>query len=341
MTLLVSGTLWCDAEAKYQEHCNTYYWWDYVGADYTSANPAIATVTSGGLVTGRSGGSTTITGSFTDYYYTYDSQIQDCVEHTRTRSDGASCKVYDATISSAKSINDGGTATFSVTPIGGTPTSYGWSFTSPSGAGNSPSVTFTPSNTQSTTTNGRWFALPNNACSAARSSVYAIIATVTFAGNLQKKPRTTLTINVPWDPGGLTPRPNITGSPAIAFDDSRQLWVVTGPGDLARVVQSPTIYVPTSSQFRNKVVTHENKHVQQWTSGMLSDLLQISSLMTVLSPLSDPTQSGLQSRIYNATATWGNNEVNIAASRAPAAETEAYAVSDPIAPQYLYQGCSQ
>jgi hypothetical protein len=93
MTLFVNGTLICDAEGKYQEHCNTYYWWDYVNAAYTSANPAIATITSDGLVTGRSGGSTTITGTYTDIYYTYSSTLQDCVEHDRNRSAPGSCKV--------------------------------------------------------------------------------------------------------------------------------------------------------------------------------------------------------------------------------------------------------
>jgi hypothetical protein len=84
MTLLVNDTMWDEAFGKYQEHCNSYYWWEYVPADYSSDNPVIATATVDGLVKGRSGGATSIRSSYADYWYTYSSTLQDCVEHTRT-----------------------------------------------------------------------------------------------------------------------------------------------------------------------------------------------------------------------------------------------------------------
>jgi hypothetical protein len=56
MALLVSETLRSEAEAVYREHCNGYEWWYYVDAAYSPAvDPSIATVTSDGHVTGRSG----------------------------------------------------------------------------------------------------------------------------------------------------------------------------------------------------------------------------------------------------------------------------------------------
>ena len=97
MALLVNDWLMSDAFAKRQEHCNGYNWWDDAGADYSSDNPIIATATSGGLVTGRSGGSTTIRATYTDYYYTYDSQLQDCVSHPRTRPASGGANVVSIT----------------------------------------------------------------------------------------------------------------------------------------------------------------------------------------------------------------------------------------------------
>jgi hypothetical protein len=74
---------------------------------------------------------------------------------------------------------------------------------------------------------------------------------------------------------------------------------------------------------------------------MLSDLLLVSSLMTQLSPLTDATQAGLITKINNASDNWFNGQQTIYNSRLPAAEKDAYDVSDAIAPQYLYQNCGR
>jgi hypothetical protein len=85
------------------------------------------------------------------------------------------------------------------------------------------------------------------------------------------------------------------------------------------------------------VNAHENKHYQQWTSGMNSDLYVVSNLMTQLSPLTGTTQADLQNKIIDTTNSWNLDQQNVWASRHSAAEAEAYQVSDPIAPQYVYQ----
>jgi hypothetical protein len=153
--------------------------------------------------------------------------------------------------------------------------------------------------------------------------------------------KTTLTVNAFWSPVGDTPSPTIIGGPTIAFNTASNLWVVVNSGSLTRGTPSATINIPSSSQFYNKTLTHENRHVTQWSSGMLSDLLLVSSLMTQLSPLTDATQAGLMTKINNASISWFDGQETIYNSRLTAAEKDAYNVSDPIAPQYLYQNCGR
>jgi hypothetical protein len=243
------------------------------------------------------------------------------------------------TMSGAQSIKDGGTASFSVTASGDTPTNYQWTYRAPSGSGNSPSVTFNPTGVSNTATDGHWFANPNTACGASFDALYTIKCTVTFSNGKKKSAQTTLTVNAYWNPAGTTDVPTFTGYPTIAFDSSQNLYVVTGSGNVTRNLPTPTIYVPTSSQFHNKTVIHENKHVQQYDTGMCSDLYTVSGLMSVLSPLSDPTYNGLVAKINSATLSFYANQNSTLSGRKPAMETEAHGVSDPVDPKYLYQVC--
>src|SRR5215471_3850955 len=249
-------------------------------------------------------------------------------------------------ISSAKTIKDGDSASFTVTVTGGTATGYQWSFKAPSGAVNSPNVTFSSLTEPSTVAQGHWYALPDSACAPSPdstdpywNSVYTIVCTVTFADKQQQKAQTTLTVNAYWNPAGATGTPSITGGPTIGHDASRNLWVVVDAGTLARNLPTPTIYVPSSSQFYEKVVAHENKHVQQWKSGMLSDLYTISSLMAILNPITDSTQEGLSKKLGIASVAWIQQQDREFQRRLQAAEKEAHQVSDPIAPRYCYQYC--
>src|SRR5262249_25396611 len=209
-----------------------------------------------------------------------------------------------ASISGAQTIKDGDAASFSVTVTGGGAASYQWSFKAPTGAVNSPNVTFSTPTEASTSAQGHWFAFPDKECAPSGdsadpywNSVYTIVCTVTFADQHQQKAQTTLTVNAYWNPAGATGTPNITGGPTIGHDPVKNLWVVVDGGTLARKLPVPMIYVPASSQFYEKVVAHENKHVEQWKTGMLSDLYAVSSLMEILAPLTDPTQEGLSKKL--------------------------------------------
>ncbi len=53
--------------------------------------------------------------------------------------------------------------------------------------------------------------------------------------------------------------------------------------------------------------------------------------------LTDSTQDGLNAQISNAMTSWRQGQFSIYQSRLPAAEADAYSVSDPIAPMYAYQ----
>ena len=89
-----------------------------------------------------------------------------------------------------------------------------------------------------------------------------------------------------------SPSATVSGGPRTGFDTSRNLWVVVDSGTLARVLPTPVIYIPATSQFYANAQAHENKHVRQWQSGLFSDLLTVPGLMAVLLPLTDPTHGG-------------------------------------------------
>ena len=101
----------------------------------------------------------------------------------------------------------------------------------------------------------------------------------------------------------------------------------------------PSINVPINSQFYNKTVVHENRHVQQYVSGLYSDLFLVSSLMTDLSPLTDATQAGLTAKIAAAFNNWYDGQATWITIRRSAAESDAHSVSDPVSPMYAYQLC--
>jgi hypothetical protein len=254
-----------------------------------------------------------------------------------------------ATMSAAQTVKDGNTAQFSLTIENGTALSYAWLAKWPSGAGNSPRATFDPASGSPTTVTAKWFAFPNQPCPPPNASPadpyynakYTIKCAVTFSGGKKTTAESNLTVDAYWNPAGSVAPTEITGGPEHGFDNTRRLWVVTGPGTLARVTHQAVINVPASSQFYNKVRTHEEKHVEQWATGMLSDLLQIPDLMAQLSPLTDATEAGLLAKINATAQTWFDSQRDIYRNRLPAAEKEAYAVSDSLSPQYIYQNCGR
>jgi hypothetical protein len=63
--------------------------------------------------------------------------------------------------------------------------------------------------------------------------------------------------------------------------------------------------------------------------------------MSQLMPLTDATEAGLLTKINNAAMAWDSSQGSTYQSRLSSAEKDAYNVSDPIAPKYLYQNCGR
>ena len=330
--------------ANFQD-CNGYNY-NY-GVTYESDSPddyttwdtddhSVAIFNSPGDATAVGGGTTTVIASYTgptDWYFT---GVGCTCDNTASDDARATLNADDATMSGAVHTIDGSTTpSFNVTTSGSTPTSYAWSFTAPSGAGDNPNVNFSPNNQSSTTTDAHWFALPDSTCNASASAAYTIIATVTFPGSNQMTPQTTLTVAL-YSTAGYVTEAFVSGLPSRG-QNSQGIWVVTGNGSLSRNVGNPVVVYATTSQFYNKAYAHENKHYQQWTTGMNSDLYVVSNLMTQLSPLTGTTEADLLNQINTSISNWNSNQHSTYVSRLSTAEAEAYQVSDPIAPQYKYQ----
>jgi hypothetical protein len=311
---------------------------------------SIATVDAYGTHTGVAVGSTT---SQTLGFINIGDPLRQCP--ALQKNPRGPTNVHGVTISGAQSIMDGQAGTFSVSASGGTATAYGWSFTAPSGAGNGPNVSFTAPTSAQTNTDGHWFALPNVACPSQSdlpgyyNSVYTIKATVTFSEGDTPSKSTTLTVNSYWNPAGLTD-PNIArigGVPNMASDnpDGSGTWRVTGKGTLSRVVPtSSTINVISTSQFYSKTVQHEQVHVNNWIAGtghLYGDLYNPDDFYNQIINITGTSQNDLMNKLSASLTTYVNSQGAIVAQRHSQDEQQAYAVSDPIAPQYVYQNCGR
>jgi len=252
--------------------------------------------------------------------------------------DSATTPGVSIEITSAQTVNDGETANFSVTVTGDTPTAYKWEYSAPSGAGNNPQVNFSAATSATTSvTNAHWFAKPNEMCGAAINATYTIKCTVTLSNGKRKTKQTQLTVSAAFNgEPGVTEGVSITGGPRHGFDTSRNLWVVIDRGTMARSAAVPHVNIPTTSQFYDKAVAHENQHVANYNpGGVLGDLWTVDDLFSRLSPLTDSTEQGLLNKIAQAVQDWDANQTAIFNSRRRADEQAAYAASDPVGPQYL------
>jgi glycerol kinase len=134
--------------------------------------------------------------------------------------------------------------------------------------------------------------------------------------------------------------PNLDGNVAIQ-QNSRGLWFVSGQGTAVRKTYAKIIYVPSTSQFYNKVSKHEEKHELQVSSGIASQLWLVSNFMNQISAFTDSTEAGLRTKINNAALAWDSTQLAAWNAMRTQAEQEAYAVSDPLNPQYAFQNCGR
>lgn len=246
----------------------------------------------------------------------------------------------EISISNSQYIDDGGAGYFNVTVEAGEPTLYSWSYDYAPGSGNYPNVDFSDPWSSSTLTDGHWYASPDDACSAGRQAQYSITATVEFDHPLLSLYDTTsLNVVLPVI-GGATYPPWLM--PYISTAPVNGLWRVL-PESYFVKHDPPVLNAFTSqSQFYEKVVAHEDVHVDQYMPGGLyhldEDLYSATAARNVIIGLTDATAERLDNKIEQAFQEWWASQTNLDTQRLVQAEAEGYAASDGIAPQYVYQG---
>ncbi len=232
-------------------------------------------------------------------------------------------------------------APFSAVVTSGTASAYQWSFSAPTGSGNSPSVNFTSQTSSQTQTDAHWFANPDSPCGAAASSTYTITAQVTFAHETLSK-NTQLNVTLP-ALGGSTDflAATVDGLPSM-HDDGSGTWRVLDEGNLVRIVPTTySVFVPSTSQFYNKISQHEQKHVAQFIQGLglFGDLYLVDNAYTFyLEPLTGTSQADLTDKVLQAIAQFDEDQSGVVNTRRQQAEDQAFAISDALSPFYFYMG---
>ncbi len=306
---------------------------------WDSSNASIATIQSDGMAAAVSPGEAFFTVPLVGYRWRNESgngSTLECFQEEIYNNATGGMEVRPTvTISVPQTALDGDMVEFSVSVQNGTPTAYLWSF-EPTSGGNNPQVNFTAPTAQTTQAKAHWFAKPDTPC-ASFDSKYIIKVKVTFQSGGPITKEAPFTVNVGRNWGGQVPEPKTEGAPDYYFDEARNLWTVVGRGTLERVPSSIIMRTPTTSQFYNKTLRHEEVHVEQYATGILSDLYKIDSLMPRLLPLTDLNRQPLEQKVFQAIQTWRGEQLQILRQRNTQAEIEAHAVSDPIAPRYLFQ----
>jgi len=238
---------------------------------------------------------------------------------------------------------DGETVYFEINILAGNPINYHWSFETRSGARDIAQLKIENAVSPATLSVAYWYSTGHNKCGIDFTSVYTIKALVTFDNGAQVSKTASFAVSVGKNWGGNVDPPITKGSPEIRFDERSKQWVITGPGTLERVSNPLKLRLPPTSQFYEKVLRHEEVHVKQFEDGILSDLFRIGSLMDWLqkASLSDPDKRALEQKISTTISNWRQSQQMVMVKRLPAAEREAYAVSDQIAPGYIFQNCGR
>jgi hypothetical protein len=229
-----------------------------------------------------------------------------------------------------------------VTPSGLSGLAYQWTWESPSGAGNNPSVNFSnPTDFQTRVLNSHWYALPNDICDAELASDYTITCTVSPNGQELCVASATLSVRLRTQAGETTP-PSIQGFPNIAFDPSNNVYKVSGVGSLTRTLANVQILLDANSEFRTKAEAHENQHKQDYDNGFRGhEFYTVAEFFDQIDDLTDPSQTNLVAKIQAKANQYRQNEDQDILSVFDCLEVSAYQASDPVAPQYKYHNCGQ
>jgi hypothetical protein len=159
--------------------------------------------------------------------------------------------------------------------------------------------------------------------------------------NTRVEHTTTLTVNFIWFTLARTGEADVTGVPAMA-GDAQGVWHITGIGNMVRVLPIPNVLVTPTSQFFNKVLQHEQVHVNQWQpGGLVGDLYIPADLLSQVSGFTGTSQIDLTNKYNTALQNYRAAEDVIFGMRNKQLEHQAYLTSDPIPPQFMVQNCDR
>ena len=96
-----------------------------------------------------------------------------------------------------------------------------------------------------------------------------------------------------------------------------------------------------SSQFYSKVQQHEQKHKDDFDNGFGGYVfMNMQEFAPLITGITNATLEGLQNEIGTIYGEYNNDEIGEMNSLISIMEERAYAISDTIAPYYIYQsGC--
>jgi prolyl oligopeptidase PreP (S9A serine peptidase family) len=101
------------------------------------------------------------------------------------------------------------------------------------------------------------------------------------------------------------------------------------------------VLIPNTSQFFNKADAHEQVHLDQWGTGQLfGGVHNPDEFYNRIVNFTVATQAELLNKITAELTTYTKEQDVFVNSKHAEAEQQAYAVSDQIAPKYVYQLCS-
>lgn len=166
---------------------------------------------------------------------------------------------------------------------------------------------------------------------------------MTFQDGQRISRETNLSVDGCWIPAGqVDPKEaRVTGIPDMEAD-TNGVWRVTGMGTLGRKIPTKQVFVPTSSQFRNKADSHESEHLAHWQPGNLfGNLHNPADFFARIQNFTGTSRQDLINKLSAELTTYTNEQGQIYEQNRVESEKRAYAVSDPIAPKYLYQNCGR
>jgi hypothetical protein len=231
-----------------------------------------------------------------------------------------------------------------VTPAGLSGLTYAWSWQPIiANGGNNPAVTFSaPNATITHVDQAHWYAVPDARCASNQVSEYRLWCAVSIGGaNCSNSAALSVQLV---DPGAETvPEYEITGGPSIAFNAASNWWYVSGVGTMARQVTLTTNWwLHANSEFTAKLQAHENQHSQDLVNGFDGHtFVTVPELYARISPFTNPTSTGLVSKINQELELYKADELAELVSLVDGLEVRAYNVSDGVAPDYYYSNCGR